>query len=94
MKKNNIASDDLVRHVLANPPRGENASRSREELPLAAVSNHERPVNTKQLCEHLQISQRTLATMRAKGLVPYWKLSEKNYRYRISAVEMALANLR
>ncbi len=40
----------------------------------------------------LQISERTLATMRAKGLIPYWRLSPKNYRYRISSVELALAN--
>jgi len=64
----------------------------RTDLPLSAISNAERPVNTKQLCAHLQISERTLATMRAKGLIPYWRLSPKNYRYRISSVELALAN--
>ena len=85
MNKGNIASDD---------PRGENASQSRVELPLSAVSNHERPVNSKQLCAHLQISERTLAAMRAKGVIPYWRLTSKNFRYRISSVEIALANLR
>jgi hypothetical protein len=54
----------------------------------------ERPVNSRQMAEHLQITTRTLANYRAKGRIPFWKLNARNFRYRISAVEMALANAR
>jgi hypothetical protein len=54
----------------------------------------ERPVTSEELARHLQISTRTLATYRESGLIPYWKLNARNFRYRISTVEKALENLR
>ncbi|HZS19169.1 MAG TPA: hypothetical protein VFA51_14670 [Candidatus Udaeobacter sp.] len=51
----------------------------------------EQPVTTRQLAAHLQITTRTLATYRAKRLIPFWKINPRNFRYRISDVEKALA---
>jgi hypothetical protein len=51
----------------------------------------ERPVTTAQLAAHLQITTRTLATYRAQRRIPFWKLNARNFRYRLSDVEKALA---
>jgi helix-turn-helix protein len=53
--------------------------------------NHEQPVTTRQLADHLQVTTRTLATYRAKRRIPFWKINARNFRYRISDVEKALA---
>jgi hypothetical protein len=63
-------------------------------IPSAITNGIEVPVTSAQLAEHLQITTRTLATYRAKGLVPFWKLNARNFRYRISTVESALSNAR
>jgi hypothetical protein len=52
---------------------------------------HEQPVTTAQLAQHLQITTRTLATYRAQRRIPFWKINPRNFRYRISDVERALA---
>jgi excisionase family DNA binding protein len=64
------------------------------DAPLAAVSNFERPVTTSQLAEHLQVTERTIATWRHDGLIPFWRINARSFRYRISTVEKALENLR
>jgi DNA-binding transcriptional MerR regulator len=51
----------------------------------------EKPLTSAQLAEHLQVSTRTLATYRAKNLIPYWRINARNIRYRLSDVEAALA---
>ncbi len=65
-----------------------------DATPPGIVNGLEVPVTTEQLAKHLQVTSRTLATYRAKGMIPYWKLNPRQFRYRISAVEMALANAR
>jgi hypothetical protein len=52
---------------------------------------HEQPITTSQLALHLQVTTRTLATYRAKQLIPFWKINARNFRYRLSDVEKALA---
>jgi predicted site-specific integrase-resolvase len=51
----------------------------------------EQPRTSAQIAEHLQISLRTLANWRAARKIPYWKINARNFRYRISEVEKALA---
>jgi predicted site-specific integrase-resolvase len=51
----------------------------------------EQPLTSKQIAEHLQISQRTLSTYRAQTRIPFWKINSRNFRYRLSEVEKALA---
>jgi hypothetical protein len=51
----------------------------------------ERPVTTAQLAQYLQVTTRTIATYRAKRLIPFWRINSRNMRYRISDVERALA---
>ena len=58
------------------------------------VDGMERPVTTAELARHLQVTTRTLATWRMSGLIPYWKINPRSFRYRISTVEKALENLR
>lgn len=57
----------------------------------AILSAVEQPITTRQLAEHLQVTDRTIATYRAKRLIPYWRLNSRNIRYRLSDVERALA---
>jgi hypothetical protein len=57
----------------------------------AITNGAEKPVTTRQLAGHLQITPRTLATYRAKGRIPFWKINARNIRYRISDVEAALS---
>jgi excisionase family DNA binding protein len=54
------------------------------------ISISEQPLTTAQLARHLQVTTRTLATYRAKGRIPYWRLNARNIRYRLSDVEAAL----
>ena len=51
----------------------------------------ERPVTTRQLADHLQVSERTIASYREQRLIPFWRLNSRNIRYRVSDVERALA---
>jgi len=51
----------------------------------------EKPVTTQELAEFLQVSPRTLATYRATSRIPFWKINARNFRYRLSDVEKALA---
>jgi DNA-binding transcriptional MerR regulator len=51
----------------------------------------EQPVTTAQLARHLQVSTRTLSTYRSKRVIPFWKINARNFRYRLSDVEKALA---
>jgi len=51
----------------------------------------EKPVTTRQLAAHFQVTPRTLANWRAQGRIPYWKINSRNFRYRVSDVEKALA---
>lgn len=59
--------------------------------PPTTNGEREKPVTTKQLCDHLQISSRTLADYRAQRRIPFWKINARNFRYRLSDVEAALA---
>ena len=54
----------------------------------------ERPVTTEELARHLTVTERTVATWRSQGLIPYWRINARSFRYRISTVEKALENLR
>ncbi|PYI85522.1 MAG: hypothetical protein DME54_15060 [Verrucomicrobia bacterium] len=55
------------------------------------AGNHEKPVTSSQIADHLQITLRTLANWRAQKRIPYWKINARNFRYRLSDVEKALA---
>jgi Helix-turn-helix domain len=57
----------------------------------AILSAVEQPITTQQLADHLQVTGRTIATYRAKRLIPFWRLNSRNIRYRLSDVERALA---
>jgi len=59
--------------------------------PTITNGNTEKPVTTRQLAEHLQVSTRTLASYRAARKIPFWKINARNFRYKISDVERALA---
>jgi predicted site-specific integrase-resolvase len=61
---------------------------------LQVINGIEPPVTSEQLAKHLQVTTRSLANYRKAGKIPYWKLNARNFRYRISAVEIALANAR
>jgi hypothetical protein len=60
-------------------------------MPQTSATNGEQPVTTRQLAEHLQVTTRTLATYRAQRRIPFWKINARNFRYRITDVEKALA---
>ncbi len=51
----------------------------------------EQPITSPQLAQHLQVSSRTLVSWRKAGRIPFWKINARNFRYRISEVEAALA---
>jgi hypothetical protein len=56
------------------------------------VSNGiERPVTTRQLAAHLQVTTRTIASYREQRLIPFWRLNARRILYRLSDVECALA---
>ena len=57
----------------------------------AILSAVEQPITTRQLAQHLQLTGRTIATYRAKRLIPFWRINSRNIRYRLSDVERALA---
>jgi excisionase family DNA binding protein len=57
----------------------------------AITNGAEQPVTTAQLAEYLQVTERTLATYRAQRRIPFWKINARNFRYRLSDVEKALA---
>jgi hypothetical protein len=59
--------------------------------PTITNGNTEKPVTTRQLAEHLQVTTRTLASYRAARKIPFWKINARNFRYKISDVERALA---
>jgi hypothetical protein len=68
-----------------------------EPVPLilspAILNGIERPVTTRQLAHHLQLTDRTIANYRAQRLIPFWRINSRNIRYRLSDVERALAKL-
>ncbi len=51
----------------------------------------EQPVTSVQFCAHFQITPRTLANWRAEKRIPFFRLSAKNFRYRLSECERVLA---
>lgn len=53
--------------------------------------NSEKPLTTKQLAEHLQLCDRTIANYRAQRRIPFWRINARCIRYRLSDVEKALA---
>ena len=55
------------------------------------LGGREWPVTTRQLANYLQVTTRTLATWRAEGRIPYWRLTPRAFRYTLSDVERALA---
>jgi excisionase family DNA binding protein len=59
-------------------------------MPQQFQVNTEQPLTTAQLAKHLQVTTRTLATYRANGRIPFWRLNSRNIRYRLSDVEAAL----
>jgi hypothetical protein len=68
-----------------------NSSHNEDFLMPQTTNGAERPVTTAQLADHLQVTTRTLASYRAQKRIPFWKLTPRNFRYRISEVEAALA---
>jgi antitoxin (DNA-binding transcriptional repressor) of toxin-antitoxin stability system len=66
---------------------------TRRHIPVAKITaaNPDQPVNSRQIAEHLQITTRTLAAWRADNKIPYWKINDRNFRYRIRDVETALS---
>jgi predicted site-specific integrase-resolvase len=54
------------------------------------LGSREKPITTRQLAKHLQVSTRCLAIWRKKNLIPYWRLTARALRYNLSAVEAAL----
>ena len=65
----------------------------RPQASVAAViaNNPDRPVNSRQIADYFQVTTRTLATWRAEGRIPYWKINPRNFRYRIRDCETALS---
>jgi hypothetical protein len=61
------------------------------ELPPPTNGGAEQPVTSAQLADHLQVTTRTLANYRAEGRIPFWRVTARNFRYRISDVERALS---
>ena len=78
----------------AQARRAKSKSRDSSE-PVTFVSpvfaGIEKPITTKQLAKHLQVSTRTIASYREQRLIPFWRLNSRNIRYRVSDVERALA---
>ena len=83
--------------MVKNAAQARRASKSRTaaEPPVTLVSpifaDIEKPVTSRQLADHLQVTTRTLANYRDQRLIPFWRLNSRNIRYRISEVERALA---
>jgi DNA-binding transcriptional regulator YiaG len=67
--------------------------RNQKPIPVAKMvaTDRNRPVNSQQLADYLQVSTRTLAAWRADNKIPYWKINPRNFRYRITDVETALS---
>jgi hypothetical protein len=81
-----------------NSAQARRASKSRDPsgpVPLVVspgiLNGVERPVTTRQLADHLQVTTRTIANYREQRLIPYWRINSRNIRYRISDVERALS---
>jgi len=55
------------------------------------LGDREWPVTTRQLANYLQVTTRTLATWRAEGRIPFWRLTPRCLRYNLDDVERALA---
>jgi hypothetical protein len=66
---------------------------TRRHIPVAKITaaDPDRPVNSRQCAEHLQVSTRTLAAWRAQNKIPFWRINPRNFRYRIRDVETALS---
>jgi len=52
--------------------------------------DREKPITTKQLAAHLQVTSRTLANWRKDHKIPFWRLTARALRYTLSDVEKAL----
>jgi len=50
-------------------------------------------LTTNQLAKYLQVSERTIASYRGEGKIPFFKINARNFRYKISDVEAALFTL-
>lgn len=82
----------MVKHS-AQARRASKSHESSEPLTLVSpiFAGIERPVTTRQLADHLQVSERTIASYREQRLIPFWRINSRNIRYRISDVERALS---
>jgi hypothetical protein len=61
---------------------------------ISSINNGtEQPVTTGQLAAHLQLSTRTIATYRTQRRIPFWQISARCIRYRLSEVEKAINKL-
>jgi transcriptional antiterminator len=52
--------------------------------------NRERPLTSKELAHYLKMTTRTVANWRKTSRIPYWPISPRSVRYRLSDVEKAL----
>jgi len=48
--------------------------------PTITNGNTEKPVTTRQIAEHLQVTTRTLGSYRAARKIPFWKINARNFR--------------
>lgn len=61
-------------------------------MPLTHSSALPRPpLSTEQLAAYYTVTPRTIANWRAKGLIPYLRITARNFRYDLDQVERALA---
>jgi Helix-turn-helix domain len=71
--------------------RGANSRESSQAVTLPINGGIEQPVTTEQLAAHLQVTTRTIASYRAKRIIPFWRLNARRILYRISDVERCLS---
>lgn len=51
----------------------------------------QKPLTTQELADHLRVTTRTLADWRARGKIPYLRITARCFRYDLDQVERALA---
>jgi excisionase family DNA binding protein len=55
------------------------------------IDHREQVLTTRQLAEHLQVTTRTLCEWRARKRIPFWKINDRLFRYKLTDVERALS---
>jgi excisionase family DNA binding protein len=55
------------------------------------ASPKQKPLTTQELADHLSVTTRTLSTWRARGKIPYLRITARCFRYNLDQVERALA---